>query len=493
MLSPYTPKLTLQTAAHLLKRITFGQNIAQINSLVGLTASEAVNKLLTNGLMAPKPKEPEWLKETYLSWWRLPGAESQKQIDFVYKRVYDLNYQLKYDWGNELEKDDYSIREKMTLFWHGHFTTKFAIDQVMVAPLMYNQIDLFRSNHIGNFRHLVEQICIDGAMLIFLNGVDSTSAKPNENFSRELLELYTCGIGHYTEDDVKEGAKVFTGWKVNQYINENTDKPLYKAYFYGPHHNLDPRKYLGVDLKVSRENSQKDVFELEIKGLVNVILTQRGQQTAEYLCRKLYKYFVYSNDKKVDQNVVKAMATTLINNNWEVRPVLQELLSSSAFYSSSVQGVQIKTPAETVAGFTKHFNVGDSWKSWVMDTMGLSLLNPPNVAGWPGYRTWLDAKTFPFGIQQMGNFIWNQNNDKLLAWIKTFNKYDDIHTLMPQIYTLLLAKQPTASMHSKYLAQMLGGSYDYEWPLILQNASTAGTRLKNMLNILIKSPDFHLN
>jgi uncharacterized protein (DUF1800 family) len=493
MLKPYAEKLTQQTASHLMKRLTFAQDPAKTKKLIGLSAAEAVSMLLDAGKKAPMPAAPSWLEEKYLSWWRLDPVEADKQISFVYKRMWDLNYELKYWWHNEMEKDDFSVREKMTLFWHGHFTTKFAIDQVLVAPLMYNQTSMFRSNHLGNFRTLVENICTDGAMLVFLNGENSTKTAPNENFSRELLELYTCGIGNYTEEDVKEGAKVFTGFKVNQYANEWTERVLYKTFLNGGDHDTSPRKYLGVDLKLSPSLYTQEVIDVEIKGLVNTILTQRGQQTAEYLCRKLYKYFVYSNDKKIDNTVIASMVETLIKSNWEVQPVLQELFSSDHFFNAKQVGVQIKTPAETVAGFTKHFNVGDSWKNWIMTYMGLELLNPPNVAGWPGYRQWLDAKTYPYAIQQLGYVIWNQKDEDIIKWLKRFDNHTDVNKLMPQIYSLFLAKAPSADMQKNYLGMILGGGYDYEWPTMLANAATAANKTKYMISQLIKSPDFHLN
>ena len=194
-LIPFDKKLTQQQALHLLRRTTFATNWQTIKQFTDKSANEAVELLLTNGVSNPLPFAPFWIDKAYKAWWKLPKAEQQAATDVVYKDVYELNYELKRWWLKEMTDDNVSIREKMTLFWHGHFTTKYAIDQVMPAQLMYRQNNLFRTLHQGNFRVLLEGIIMDGAMLIFLNGQDSTKKSPNENFLQwndKVIDRFTA-------------------------------------------------------------------------------------------------------------------------------------------------------------------------------------------------------------------------------------------------------------------------------------------------------------
>jgi uncharacterized protein (DUF1800 family) len=345
-LTPFDKKLTQQQALHLLRRTTFSTNWETVKLFTGKTANEAVELLLNNGIRSDKPFAPSWKDKSYKAWWKLPKADQQAAVDAVYKDMYELNYELKRWWIDEMAKDNVSIREKMTLFWHGHFTTKFAIDQVMPAQLMYRQNDLFRNLHQGNFRELLEKIIVDGAMLIFLNGQDSTKKSPNENFSRELLELYAVGIGNYTEKDVQEGARVFTGWRTNIFSDEYLNQGVFKTFFLDTEHDNTPKNYLGETIPVSTYTSQAEMYKAEIQGLVDIILRKRGDVLSMFICEKLYKYFVYSNPQKVNMDIVKEMAQTFRDSNYELRPVLAKLFKSSFFFDESNIGIQIKTPAE---------------------------------------------------------------------------------------------------------------------------------------------------
>jgi uncharacterized protein (DUF1800 family) len=492
-LSPLNKKLTQQQALHLLRRVTFATSWDVVKQFTDKNANEAVDLLLDNALKNPKPTTPSWIDKSYKAWWTLPKAEQQAATDAVYKDVYDLNYELKRWWMEAMATDTVSIREKMTLFWHGHFTTKFAIDQVMPAQLMHRQNDLFRSLHQGNFRELVEKVIMDGAMLIYLNGQDSTKKKPNENFSRELLELYTIGIGNYTEKDVQEGARALTGWKTNIFYDQWTTKGVYKTFFVDYDHDTTAKTYLDETIpSTETTNTEAGIYKAEIKGLVDIIIRKRGEALSMFICEKLYRYFVYSNAQKVNTDIVKEMAQTFRDSNYEIRPVLAKLLKSAFFFEDANVGVQLKTPSELVVGITKHFDVKGDWKEWVMVTLGQELLNPPNVAGWAGYRKWSDTRTFPFAVQQIGYFIWNQKDDYMHTWIQQFDGYDDAKKLTQQICTLFLVKPPSTAQLDRYVKNLLGGSPDYEWYTMAKIPGTASARVKYMLSQLIKSPDFHL-
>ncbi len=491
-LQPYNKILNAAQARHLLRRTTFVNSYSSFNKIANKNANEAVDLILSNGITNSKPTAPKWVNDSFLNWWKKPAAERQAALSEIYKVLYDQNYEYKRAWMEEMSKDDLSIREKMTLFWHGHFATKFNVDQVMPAQSMYRQIDLFRTMHQGNFKELTKKVCLDGAMIIFLNTNDSTKTSPNENFSRELLELYTTGLGQYTEEDVKEGAKVFTGIRTNFYSDEWTQHGTFKTFVWTDKHDFGDKNYLGAKITGANYKTSDEVLNGEVSDLVNIIFDKKKQAVAEFICEKIFKYFVYSNEKKVNKAVIATMANTFIANDFEIKPVLAQLFKSEYFYTSAVQGVQIKTPAETIVGLTKHFNVDGGWKEWVMTTMGLELMNPPNVAGWPGYRKWADTRTFPFAIQNMGWFIWNQKDEQVLEWIKQFPNYEDPIKLVTEISNLFWIKTSTSRVNN-LKDTLLEGAPDYEWVNIIQKASSAGYRIKNLLNKVIKSPDFHLN
>jgi uncharacterized protein (DUF1800 family) len=492
-LSIKTSPLNEQEAIHLLRRTTFVNSWKSIQTFIGKTADEAVDILLNNAKNAKDITMPNWIDASFENPWKKPEKERQAASDLLYKTIYEQNYELKRWWLEAMTADEISIREKMTLFWHGHFATKFAIDQVMPAQLMWRQNELFRKNHQGNFTNLVKQICYDGAMVIFLNTQDSTKNSPNENFSRELLELYTTGIGHYTETDVKEGAKVFTGIRTNFFSDEYTQYGVYKPFVLVYEHDNYDKNYLGSIIKGGNYNTPEEIFTVELADLVNIIFKNRTKEVATFICQKLYKYFVYSNDKKTNITVIDNLAATFIENNFEIRPVLAQLLKSEFFFDNKNIGIQIKTPAETVAGFTKHFNVKGDWKEWVMVTMGQELLNPPNVAGWPGYRKWADTRTYPFAVQQLSGFIWNQDDAYIIKWVQQFPDYEYPVKLINNIAKLFLAKPISAAQEEKYKKILMAGSPDYEWPSILKLTGTASNRIKQFLIRLIKAPNFHLS
>ncbi len=490
MLTPYTPKLSTADALHVMRRLTMSVNQDILQKIQGKTAAEAYDFFVGNAEKNPQPTAPAWLSSNHINPFKVPADQRQVVEKAFYDKLYKQYYDLKYWWAAQMKADTDSLREKMTLFWHGHFTTRFDTDHPMTSQLVYAQQDMLRKNAFGNFRTLLEKICMDGAMLIFLNGRESKKDSPNENFSRELLELYSMGIGNYTETDVKEGARVFTGFNVNVYSDDTAPAALYETYLNTYEHDYSPKTYFG---KVINNDSKGNVFNNEIKKVVDIILSQKAEAVSKFISEKVYKFFVFANPADVNKTVVADMAKIMIDSNWEIKPVLKALFTSTYFYSDTIRASQPKNPAENIVGITRHFDVKDDWKDWVMTSMGMELMNPPNVAGWPGYRKWMDSRTLPFAVQQMGYFMWNQTNEHMLSWIKQFKTPDDSKILIEQILTLFFAKLPSEATVGKYQKIVLAGSPDYEWPAILKNTETAGVRLKMMFIEMIKSPYFHLN
>ena len=270
-------------------------------------------------------------------------------------------------WLHRMAFGKYPMQEKLTLFWHGHFTTSAKDERS--AMLMWKQNELLRRNAAGNFETFVRQISRDPAMLDYLNNNENRKAHPNENYARELMELFTLGIGNYTEDDIKQSARAFTGWGhdgVNFVYRVNQHDDDLKTFF-GRSGNFD-----GDDI-------------------ITLILQHPACQ--KFIAGELFKYLAYDG---FDTDLSAALGQTLYSNRYELRPLLRTILMSKAFYSPQSIGVQIKSPIQLVLGTIRLLGVQMPPTPAVesaLNQMGQVPLMPPNVRGWPGGRMWINTST----------------------------------------------------------------------------------------------------
>ncbi len=258
-----------------------------------------------------------------------------------------------------------TLLERMSLFWHGHFacTTK--------SPgQAYKQLLTIRQHALGNFREFVLAMCKDVSMIRFLNNQQNRKKKPNENFARELMELFTIGRGNYTEQDIKEAARAFTGWSSNlqgEFVFRKRQHDFGSKTFMGKTGNFD-----GGDI-------------------VNIILEQ--PQTAEFICTKIYRYFV---NEKVDKKRVKELSRAFYKSDYDIKKLMLQIFKSNWFYEQKNIGTKIKSPVELMAGIMRSLHV--EFKDpitirFTQKALGQKLFNPPNVAGWAGGKTWIDNST----------------------------------------------------------------------------------------------------
>src|SRR5579864_5714297 len=277
-------------------------------------------------------------------------------------------------WLDRMARAQAPLREKLTLFWHGHFTSSFGDVQDAIA--MYNQNQLFRQHAAGNFARLLEGVARDPAMLRYLNNDANRKGHPNENWARELMELFTMGIGHYTETDVKESARAWTGWTLRDY-RTGDGRRLFD--FKPAIHDDGPKTFLG------REGPWDGT------DIMRMILAQDA--TPRFLAGKLAAFFVAPDP---DPALVDAMAGRLRAMNYELAPVLRALFRSRAFYRPAAMLAQVKGPVEFAVGAVRH--LGINAPDWVRvyqaaGAMGQRLFFPPTVAGWHGGTTWINAGT----------------------------------------------------------------------------------------------------
>ncbi|HWS00580.1 MAG TPA: DUF1800 domain-containing protein [Prolixibacteraceae bacterium] len=393
--------LDYNRARHLLDRCVFGATSDQVKALVGKSISAAIDTLMQIQAV-PTPPVSYDTKDLDV----LPG---QTWVAAAFNSTYNP-YRLKSLrawWIGLMMRQGTSLTEKMTLFWHNHVVTE--TETVNNASLLYTYIQLLRKNALGNVRQLVTEMTVNPAMLVYLNGESNKASAPNENYGRELFELFTIGKGpliadgnytNYTEADIREAAKVLTGWLVN--------RTTYTSYYDTARHDKSTKTFSDAFDKTGIPNKEAE----EYKSLVDMIFSRK--ETARYIARKIYRWFMYYQvDKTVEDQIIEPMASALFSNNYEIRPVLELLLSSEHFFSPDYIGSQIKNPLDFTIGVYRKCEIALSpvlltnYEAWYEvynsgRNMEMALGDPPDVAGWPQYykepsyyELWINSATVP--------------------------------------------------------------------------------------------------
>ena len=380
-------------AAHLVERAGFGATPAEIERLAAMTPEAAVDALVefaavvdTAAAFEPSPiwdpgmdpfpksraEAVRIARETGTSMGvaMLPEGESRRLQPVVNTFFYGLRanavetQRLATWWGGRMLTTRRPLEEKLTLFWHGHFAT--GAGKVRDARMMHRQNEMLRANAAGNFRDLLVGILTDPAMLVYLDNGENRKDHPNENFGRELLELFTMGVGNYTERDIREASRAFTGW-----TNDGVE-----FRFDADNHDFGEKIFLG----------RTGPFDGE--DIIDIIL--ETPVTAEFIAGKLYRFLVR---EELDAATRAALGDTFREAGYELRPLLRRILLSRDFHSAASVATQIKSPVQLVVstyrklGLTRLPTIPDFNR--LTAGLGQTLFNPPNVAGWAGGRTWI--------------------------------------------------------------------------------------------------------
>lgn len=475
-------------AAHLLRRATFMPRWGDINALLGLTPSQAVD-LLLNTPSAPAP--PTCADNATEG---LTGLDTTYQE--IIKGIWRGDAQTLREWQVEVMKaSGLSIAEKMTAFWSGHFTTEFVLeDDYVQAPLLYRQNKLYRDLGLGNFRELVKSVTLDGAMLVYLGGNLNSVGAPNENFGRELLELFTTGLGHYTEGDIQHAARILTGWRIGRYSDEPAPNGMFRTYFHAASHDINGKEFMTVSFPARdvTTNTEFIVRRDEIHRLIDVIFEKRQRAIAEFVCRKIYRYFVYSNPSGSDERVISAMADLFIQSNFDIKPVMSALLKSAHFFDNANIGAQIKTPAEFEIGLARQLGLAANHPG-EMDRLGQDLFDPPNVSGWPGHHDWITTTTYPIRSEIAHRAVDSISEDSLLTLLSSLPNNSDVAKLTDFLCSLFLPRPLSSQRKTALMGKLLAGAPEYEWADILESSpSTAARNLRDMLTTIVDLPDFQL-
>ncbi len=352
-------------ARHLLARTGFGPKLTEVRTISVLDRGQAVDQLLASLPRRAQSEPPAWTADTEVLVQRRPTREELVALNAA--QLVQVS-ELRGWWLNEMVSTPAPLVERMTLFWHNHFTS--GRQKVRFPQLMYRQNALLREHALGNFATLLHAASKDPAMIIYLDAASNRRGQPNENFAREVMELFTLGEGHYSETDIREAARAFTGWSLDGQREFMMRRGL---------HDGGEKTVLGRSGRFEGDD------------VLDILLAQ--PRTAEFIVEKLWREFVSPEPEPAQ---VARIAGVFRDSGYEVRTALRELLLSPAFWAPANRASLIKSPAEYVAGMLRQFAVpvanGMPFAA-AMVGMGQTLFEPPNVKGWPGGESWINAAT----------------------------------------------------------------------------------------------------
>lgn len=375
-------KMGFEAARHLFSRAGFGADYAAIEAAAKRPAEEVVDALLTSAkggktTLAPpsfvgeapariemRAKRREIMAET--------DPDKQEQIKAQMKREVVQTaivraLELKGWWIQEMVATPAPLQEKMLLFWHNHFTS--SLTKVKSPVLIYNQHMMLRKHALGSFREMLAGVARDPAMILYLDNVSNRRRKPNENFARELLELFTLGEGHYTEKDIKEAARAFTGWTLDRKTGEFR--------FAQGAHDPGQKTFMGKSGALGGQD------------ILNSLLEK--PQTSIYIVGKAWRAFV---SEEPDNKEIERIAKIWRASDYDNAAMMRALLTSREFYRAEHQGNLIKSPVELIVGTLRLFRMQFDKTSPIVGTLrrlGQDIFEPPNVKGWPGGKTWITS------------------------------------------------------------------------------------------------------
>lgn len=527
-LNPYSGPWTANEVQHLLKRVMFGSSRADINYFKSKTITQAVDELITPTAPSPSPPLNDYNSGTVTDPTVAPGQTwvNSPTNDGTINSLRRQSF--KKWWTGVMINQDKSIREKMTLFWANHFGTE--TNDIGNANYAYSHHALLRQNALGNFKQLIKAVTIDAGMLRYLNGYLNTNTAPDENYGRELQELFTIGkdpqtnLAPYAESDVKAAAKVLTGWR----INGNT----FSVFFDSTKHDTSTKQFSAFYNNATIAGRTGAAGANETDDLINMIFAK--SEVPSFICRKLYRWFVYYKiDAATEANVIQPLATIFRSNNYDIKPVLSALFKSEHFYDVMNQGAMIKSPADHLIACLREFNVSfpdaitayaDAYGMWNyirswMQSMSQDLGDPPNVSGWPAYyqaplfhEIWINSDTLPKRNRFTDTMItsgYTRNGKKIIidavAFVKTFSNPADPNALLDEALNIIFRVPLSASTKQNIKQQILLSNQvsDHYWsdawnqymatPSDQTNYTIVNNRLKSLFQYLMSLAEYQLS
>lgn len=483
-LTPYSGTWGNDQVRHLLRRTLFGFTKAEFDSFKAMTMGQAVDAILNIGSTQPNPpvnnyqnSVPDNTGVLFGNTW-VNSTAGDGNVEF------QRRYSVKAWWTGLILSQSPTIREKMNIFWHNHFATES--DAVTDSRMIYKHHAMLRANCLGNFKDLVKKVTIDPAMLKYLNGALNTATAPDENYARELQELFCVGKGpnsQYTEDDVKAAAKVLTGWRVNATTTT--------SYFDPTRHSTADKQFSAfyANTKITGQTGANGANELD--ALLNMIFATN--EVSMFICRKLYRFFIYYDiSTDTETNIITPLAKVFRDNNYDIKPVLETLLKSSHFYDALNMACMIKNPIDALMGNCRQFETifpdiskgaDVQYNHWAYlesfaALIGMDLADPPNVAGWSAYwqqpqyyELWINSDTLPKRNQFTDIMLYagyKRNGFTTVidtvAFAKLFPNPEDPNKLITDVCEFLLPLTVSQTVKDGFKSILLyGQAQDYYW------------------------------
>ncbi len=471
-LSPYVPDSNkpwnATRVAHLYKRLSFGASYDEIQAGLALTPSQLVDNLINAAKAAPLPPAPSWYD------WDITDYTDYPTESFAQTKQWYVQ------WLTDMLNT--GVREKLALFWHNHFVTRLL--DYKCTSYMYEYHKLLQQHAFGNFKTFLKEIAKTPAMLVFLDGRLNKKGRPNENYARELFELFTLGVNiGYTQQDITEAARALTGYT-------------------GGTIQCAPITFKPADF----DNTPKTVFgqtaNYDFDGLHDLIFTERPNEVSQFIATKLYTHFVHPIP---NTTIVDGLAQTFRNSNFEIEPVLLQLFKSDHFYEDEAISVVIKSPVEFLLMLAKEGDL--PYDSNILDLagyltvdMGQQLFSPIDVSGWNGNRSWINSTAITKRWEAMSLYVdyvevsLDKEKFRQLA-IDVSNNSNDVALVAKKITDHFIPKglddaagydQATAAL--KY--QVPQNYFDLGlWNLSFQYAPE---QVWNLLKWVIRRPEFQL-
>ncbi len=484
-LDVYTPTAEApwdeQRIKHLYRRIGFGANAQMIAQASTMSPAALVDQLLDGAVT-----EANWATPSWSDW-----ALSDYDPNNVDVQALEQFYQLVDRWSSQFLNDN-ALKSKLMVFWHNHFVTR--VDDYQCPSYAYDYFNILENNALGNFKSFVHTIGTAPAMLMYLNGVQNTRFEPNENYARELFELFTLGRDNgYEQDDIVNAARALTGWN-------------------GFTEGCAPIGFV----QQFHDDGQKTIFgvtsDFGYDDLIDLIFAQRQTECANFICDKLYRFYV---NRESNEEIVSQLAQVFIDNNFEIVPVLRILFKSQHFFDQYHIGAQIKSPIESIYGFIKETDypiesqqvAGMSYNQAYVSLLfangeiGQYLFNPVDVAGWPGDRDWINstALTSRWNLSDFVTFDLFQNHrDRLIVWVQELvdNSNDPVFITQKVIDFFIPTQLQTEVDYDNGVMAFKwevpqnyfdDGSWNLDWP-----QDIVGPQIAFLLRYISRLPEFQM-
>ncbi|NER09671.1 Uncharacterized conserved protein, DUF1800 family [Muriicola jejuensis] len=369
-LAPYTTPLDKTRAAHLYRRLGFSASVQTVDQAVGQNAGTLVDSLINEAINMPPLAAPAWAD------WNNSNYPDDDDLARQLRRAQTEEWAVAYTNGLLTN----NLRDRLSFFWSNHFVTE--LDVYNCPGFLYYYINCLQRNAIGNFKTFVSEIGLTSAMLYYLDGAYNNGNNPNENYARELYELFTLGEGNgYTEQDIIETARALSGYTERGDVG--CSQPLF-----------DPTSFDAGTKTILGQTGNWNYDDV-----MDILFQQRPTEIATFICGKLYEYFVHpdsDDDAGNAQTIISGMAATMVANNFEIAPVLSQLFRSQHFFDDEAIGVIIKSPFDLYLNLINEtsFAYNDNTILNVVDTtrmLGQELFDPVDVAGWQRDRTWINT------------------------------------------------------------------------------------------------------